>query len=170
VDLYALPIDDLRALGEDDGQGGQTLDVIRQVAAARALRSDGPLPDRLRLAKIALAVNQRMHGDTRSARVRAATQEFVLRAGIIDRYRPGTADPAWDPDVLAEQTLAALSFSPVQARALATGWRERPLEQIRELRWHKNLTGHLEMLIDHVRPGPVRDQLLVWMETRRHLP
>jgi hypothetical protein len=169
VDLYALPVEDLRSLAEDDGQGGQTLDLIRQVAAARAQRSDGPLADRLRLAKLALDVNRRMHGDSPSERVRAANHDFVLRTWIIDRYGAGT-DPDWNPDVLAEQTLAALSFSPDEARALATGWHERPLEQIRELRWHKVLTGHLGMLIDHVGPGPVRDQLVVWMETRRHLP
>lgn len=170
MDLYSLPIDDLRSLAEDDGQDGQALDLIRQVAAARAQRSDAPLPDRLRLAKLALDVNRRMHGDAPSARVRAANHDFVLRTWIIDRYGPGTTDPDWNPDVLAEQTLAALSFSPAQARALATGWHERPWEQIRELRWHKVLTGHLGMLIDHVQPGPVRDQLLVWMELRQHLP
>ncbi|GAA2426303.1 hypothetical protein GCM10010433_27840 [Streptomyces pulveraceus] len=46
--------------------------------------------------------------------------------------------PDWSPEALASDTLA---FTPTQAASLAKGWRDPPIDQIRELRWHKNLTA-----------------------------
>ncbi|MFI1467125.1 hypothetical protein [Streptomyces wuyuanensis] len=71
---------------------------------------------------------------------------------------------------MGADTLAALAMSPSEAAALATDWRALPIEQIRELRRHKNLTAHLERLIGRLRPGPTRDRLLPWIEARRLLP
>ncbi|WP_181923937.1 hypothetical protein [Streptomyces inhibens] len=45
---------------------------------------------------------------------------------------------------MASETLAALDLSPSQASALAGRWRDLAIEQIRELRRHKNLTAHLD--------------------------
>ncbi|MFH9613211.1 hypothetical protein ACH4MM_05520 [Streptomyces pratensis] len=64
----------------------------------------------------------------------------------------------------------ALSITPAQAAALADGWRDLALEEVRRLRWHKNLTAHLETLLGHLAPGRTRDQLLAWTSTRRLLP
>lgn len=39
------------------------------------------------------------------------------------------------------------------AGALGSNWRELPIERIRELRRHKNLTAHLERLLSHLQSG-----------------
>ncbi|MFF0067181.1 hypothetical protein ACFYRC_37935 [Streptomyces sp. NPDC005279] len=57
-----------------------------------------------------------------------------------------------------------------EARALANHWRDLAVEQIGELRRHKNLTAHLDRLIHHLQPGPVRDRLLAWAGTGQYLP
>jgi hypothetical protein len=67
-------------------------------------------------------------------------------------------------------TLDALRLTPSQAAALAGGRRESAIEQIRELRRHKNLTAHLAGLAGHLEPGPTRDLLLAWVEVRPRLP
>ncbi|AJC62018.1 site-specific integrase [Streptomyces sp. 769] len=74
------------------------------------------------------------------------------------------------PKALASDTLDALSFTPLQATALAEGWRDLPTGQIRELRRHKNLTAHLEGLVGYLAPGPVRERLVTWTATRPLLP
>lgn len=60
--------------------------------------------------------------------------------------------------------------TPSEVRALARNWRDLPLDRIRELRRHKDLTAHLERLIGHLKPGPTRDRLLRWIEVRCLLP
>jgi hypothetical protein len=52
------------------------------------------------------------------------------------------ADPDWNPEALANDTLAALSLEPRRAESLAAGRRDLPIEQIGDLRRHKNLTAH----------------------------
>ncbi|GAA3623737.1 hypothetical protein GCM10022419_131720 [Nonomuraea rosea] len=49
-----------------------------------------------------------------------------------------------------------------EAAGLAKGWRDLPIEQIRELRRHKNLTAHLETLVGYLAHGPVRERLVTW--------
>ncbi|MBG6136458.1 hypothetical protein [Longispora fulva] len=93
----------------------------------------------------------------------------MLRTWIIEHLGPDT-DPDWNPATLAADTLAAFTFDLDQAGALSQGWHERPIEQIRELRDHKNLTAHLECLIGHLQPGPNTDLLAAWIEVRIHLP
>ncbi|MFJ3842269.1 hypothetical protein ACIPY6_43260 [Streptomyces sp. NPDC090054] len=89
---------------------------------------------------------------------------------MIDRLGPDDTDPDWSPDALAADTLDALTITPAQGAALAHGWRDLDIEQIRRLRWHKNLTAHLETLLGYLAPGRTRDQLLAWTSTRRLLP
>ncbi|WSQ06434.1 hypothetical protein OG604_00760 [Streptomyces sp. NBC_01231] len=71
---------------------------------------------------------------------------------------------------MAADTVTALALTPAEARSLADHWLDLPVEQISELRRHKNLTAHLDRLVDHLQPSPIRDQLLAWTGTRRHLP
>jgi len=111
-----------------------------------------------------------MHGTGPWQQARRACQNFRLRTWIIDDLGPDPADPDWDPDVLAADTLAELSLDPAEAHALAQRWRELPHDRIGELRRQKNLTAHLATLVHHVRPGRVRDTLVRWTEVRRHLP
>jgi hypothetical protein len=101
---------------------------------------------------------------------RVAQQEFMLRTWVIDRLGPDNSNPDWSPDALASDTLDALTFTPTQAASLAEGWRDLPIEQTRELRRHKNLTAHLESLVGHLAPGPVRERLVTWTATRSLLP
>lgn len=93
----------------------------------------------------------------------------MLRTWVIDQLGPDD-DPNWSPETLAADTIAALALSPAEARALADHWRDLGVEQIGELRRHKNLTAHLDRLVNHLEPGPARNQLLAWAETRQHLP
>lgn len=45
-----------------------------------------------------------------------------------------------------------------------------PIEQIDELRRHKNLTAHLDELVHVLQPGPTKDRLVAWREVRKLLP
>lgn len=108
------------------------------------------------------------NAEGRSARV--AQQEFMLRMWVIDRLGPDDTDPDWSPEALASDTLDALTFTPTQAAGLAEGWCDLPIEQIHELRWHKNLTAHLESLVGYLAPGQVRERLVTWTATRPLLP
>ncbi len=148
---------------------GQELERVRVVAQTHVYRSSQPREVRLRWAKLALLANTRFHGDEPRAQARMRCQEFGLRTWVIEHL--GTdADPDWNPEALAEDTLAALSLPPGPAEAAAANWRELPTEQIALLRRHKNLTGHVDRLIPHLPPGHARDQLHVWSEARKHLP
>ncbi|MFE1853276.1 hypothetical protein [Streptomyces sp. NPDC059489] len=111
-----------------------------------------------------------MRGIGAQGSTRALQQDFMLRTWVIHHLGPESENSDWSPEALGTDTLAALAMSPSQAATLAGNWRERPTEQIRELRQHKNLTAHLEWLIGHLQPGPTRDRLFPWLETRRMLP
>jgi hypothetical protein len=97
------------------------------------------------------------------------SQAFALRAWVIEHLGPGT-DPEWDPEVLAADPLAALTVDPKDARTMSTGWRDRPIEQIGELRRRKNLTAHMDRLVDLLQPGPGKDRFVTWLEVRELLP
>ncbi|MET7861450.1 hypothetical protein ABZS81_30485 [Streptomyces sp. NPDC005318] len=124
----------------------------------------------MRWAKLSLQANQRLPGDGLWDPARAAQQNFMLRMWMIDQVGPDYEDQDWNPETLAADTVAALALTPDEARALADHWRDLAVEQIRELRRHKNLTSHLDRLVNHLQPSPVRDQLLAWTDTRQHLP
>ncbi len=94
----------------------------------------------------------------------------MLRMWVIDQLGPDDNDPDWSPETLASETVAALDLTPPQASALASRRRDLAIEQIRDLRRHKNLTAHLDQLVNHIEPSPTRDQLLIWTELRRLLP
>ncbi|MGW7267759.1 hypothetical protein [Streptomyces sp. NPDC054842] len=147
---------------------GPHLEAVRVLAQAYAYRDDEPRETRLRWARLALLANERLDGDGPWDKARAAQQDFMLRMYIIDEVGPG--EGAWSPEELAADTDSALPSSPVEARALAAHWRDLPIERIGELRRLKNLTSHLGRLLPHLHPGPVRDRLSAWAETRRHLP
>ena len=96
-------------------------------------------------------------------------QEFALRTWVIEHLGPD-ADPDWNPEALADDTLAALSLDPHQAESTAAHWRDLPREQIGALRRHKNLTAHVDRLIPNLQPGPAKDRLTTWASTRHQLP
>ncbi|MGE7439506.1 MULTISPECIES: hypothetical protein [Kitasatospora] len=148
---------------------GQELERIRVVAQSHVNRSLEPREVRLRWAKLSLAANKQFHGDEPWSQTRMRCQEFRLRTWVIEHIGPD-ADPDWNPDALAEDTIAALSLQPGQAEATAANWRELPIEQIGVLRRHKNLTGHIDRLMPSLRPGPIKDQLAAWASVRAHLP
>jgi hypothetical protein len=158
----------------------QWLETARLAALGHAYNSSHPQETRRRWAKLSLLANRRiLSADTagkghahspRATAVRVANEEFMLRMWVIERLGPDDTDPDWSPEALASDTLEALTSTPAQAAALADGWRDLAIEQIRELRWHKNLTAHVERLVGYLAPGPVHDQLLTWTATRQFLP
>ena len=78
-------------------------------------------------------------------------------------------EPA-NPEALATDTLAALTVDPEDARAMSASWRDLPIEQIAELRRHKNLTAHLDRLVGLLPPGLTRERVATWVEVRKLLP
>ncbi|MBL1087262.1 hypothetical protein JK359_35755 [Streptomyces actinomycinicus] len=167
-DLSTWTIERLQSFAED--AQGQQLEAVRVVAQGHAYFADEPREARKQWAKLSLQANQRLHGDSLWDRARAAQQNFLLRMWVIDQFGPDDEDHDWSPERLAADTVTALALTPSEARALADHWRELAVEQIGELRRHKNLTAHLDRLVDHLQPSPIRDQLLAWIETRQHLP
>ncbi|CCK25237.1 hypothetical protein BN159_0858 [Streptomyces davaonensis JCM 4913] len=160
-DLSTWSLERLAALAED----GEWLESIRVVAQGHAYVDDQPEEVRRRWAALALSANRRMGGDALGAR--ELHQDFTLRMWVIDTLGP---HPDWSPNTLAHDTLDALTLTPTQAEALARDWRDRPIEVIRDLRRHKNLTAHLDRLLSHLGPGPTHDRLLPWTQIRRLLP
>ena len=139
------------------------------IAQSHAYRSDEPKPDRLRWAKLSLHANERLHGAGPWEQARMAGQAFALRTWVIEHLGPD-ADPDWDPEILATDTLAALTVDPDDVRTKSVGCRDLPIEQIGELRLLKNLTAHLDRLVDLLQPGATKDRLVVWAEVRKLLP
>ncbi len=162
-DLSTWPIERLRAYAMQIVGG--SLEGVRVVAQGHAYDAGQPDEARREWAELSLLANRRMGDDGSPGR--AAHQDFMLRMWVIDTLGP---HPEWSPDTLATDTLAALSLTPAEAGAYAHDWRDLPIERIRELRRHKNLTAHLERLTAHLGPGPTRDRLLHWIEVRRLLP
>ncbi|MFE2508314.1 hypothetical protein ACFXC9_07555 [Streptomyces naganishii] len=150
-------------------QRGPELERIRTVAQAHVYRSAQSRESRLRWAKLCLAANRRFHGDGLWERARMRCQEFALRTWVIE-HLGADADPDWNPEALANDTLTALVLEPCRAKRLAAGWRDLPIEQIGELRRHKNLTAHIGRLMPSLPPGPNRDRLASWASVRPHLP
>ncbi|MFE2538351.1 hypothetical protein [Streptomyces sp. NPDC059371] len=167
-DLSAGTIERLQRFAED-AQGRQ-LESVRVVAQGHAYGADEPHEVRKQWAKLSLQANQRLYGDSLWDQARAAQHNFMLRTWVIDQLGPDDEDHDWSPEALASDTVTALALTPADARALADHWRSLEVEQMGELRRHKNLTAHLDRLVDHLQPSPVRDQLLAWTETRQHLP
>lgn len=149
---------------------GRILETARVAAQGHAYNSGHPQESRRQWAKLSLLANRRMLDGAEGTSARVAQQDFMLRMWVIDRLGPDRTDHDWSPEALASDTLDALTFTPTQAAGLAEGWRDLPIERIRELRWHKNLTAHLDCLIEYLAPGPVREQLATWYATRSLLP
>ncbi|MFK0173768.1 hypothetical protein ACIQU5_33810 [Streptomyces sp. NPDC090306] len=168
ADLSTLTLDDLQAFILS--AHGQQLETARVAAQEHAYYSKHPQEVRRQWAKLSLLANRRMPDYAEGPSARVAQQEFMLRMWVIDRLGPDETDADWSPEALASDTLDALPLTPTQAVALAEDWRDRPTEQIRELRRHKNLTTHLEGLVGYLEPGPVREQLVTWTAARRLLP
>ncbi|MDG4857475.1 hypothetical protein P8605_04765 [Streptomyces sp. T-3] len=167
-DLSTWTLDQLQAFIHD--ARGQQLETARVAAQGQAYNSSHPQEARRQWAKLSLLANQRMLDNAEEPSARLAQQDFMLRMWVIDRLGPDDTDPDWSPEALASDTLDALTFTLTQAAGLAEGWRDLPIEQIRELRWHKNLTAHLDSLVGHLEPGPVRERIVAWTATRQHLP
>lgn len=166
-DLSTRPLEDLEAYAAT--QHGHELEQIRVVAQANAYRPDQPRQVRLRWAKLSLNANTRLHGEEPWDRARMLGHNFMLRTWVIEHLGSDT-DPDWNPEILAADTLAALTLDPTHARTISAGWRDLPIEQIGELRGHKNLTAHLDRLVDTLQPGPTKDRLVAWAEARKLLP
>ncbi|CAL9639223.1 hypothetical protein SUDANB96_06325 [Streptomyces sp. enrichment culture] len=160
--------DEMRAFIQ--GTQGRRLEAARVVAQGRAYDCARSPESRRQWAKLSLLANRRMPGAAEGEGARVARQDFALRTWVIEHLGPDDSDPDWSPVSLASDTLAALTLTPAEAAALAGGWRDLPIERIRELRWHKNLTAHLETLLGHVPRGPVHDTLATWTTVRRLLP
>jgi hypothetical protein len=167
-DLGTWSIEQLRSFTErvQDGQ----LEAVRVVAQQHAYGSVGSPEACREWATLSLRANQRMSGDRSWDRARKAHQNVMLRMWVIERLGPDPGDRLWDPEALAADTVSALELTPVAARTLAEHWPDLTIEKIGELRRHKNLTAHAGELVGHLPPGPVRDLLLTWSETRPHLP
>lgn len=168
-DLSTWPIEHLQAFAADAHDWSQ-LESVRVVAQQNAYDSSKPREVRRHWAELSLLANRRMLGDGAEGSARILEQEFMLRTWVIEHLGPEDENSNWSPEELGADALAALAMSPSDAATLATNWRELPIEQIRELRRHKNLTGHLKWLISHLRAGPTRDRLLPWIEERQLLP
>lgn len=168
-DWSTWPIERLQALTADAHEWSQ-LESVRVVAQQQAYDSSQPREMRRHWAELSLLANRRMLGEGAEGSARELQQDFTLRTWVIEHLGPEDENSDWSPEALGVDTLAALAMSPSEAATLATKWRELPIEQIRELRRHKNLTAHLEWLIGHLQPGPTRDLLLPWIETRQLLP
>ncbi|MGM9380715.1 hypothetical protein [Streptomyces antibioticus] len=168
-DLSTWPFEHLQALIADTHDWPQ-LESVRVVAQQRAYDTDRSRDARRHWAELSLLANRRMLDSGVEGSVRELQQEFALRTWVIEHLGPDDDNSAWNPDALGADTLAMLKLSPSDAAASAGNWSELPIEQIRELRRYKNLTAHLERLIGHLRPGPTRDLLLLWIETRELLP
>jgi GNAT superfamily N-acetyltransferase len=167
-DLNTWPLDEVRTFVQHTH--GRQLEGPRVVAQGHAYASRHSPEVRRRWAKLSLLANRRMLGEGEGDDARVAGQDFALRMWVIEHLGPDDTDPDWSPAALTSDTLAALTLTPAQAAALADGWRDLPIERIRELRRHKNLTAHLRCLLGYVPPGPVHDALLTWTTTRRLLP
>ncbi|WP_256332607.1 hypothetical protein [Streptomyces sp. 2131.1] len=167
-DMSTWTLDQLQMFIHD--AHGQQLETARVAAQGHAYNSSRPLEARRHWAKLSLLANRRMLDSAERRSARVAQQDFMLRTWVIDRLGPDDTDPDWSPEALASDTLDTLTFTPTQAAGLAEGWRDLPIEQIRELRRQKNLTAHLESLVSHLTPGPVRERLVAWAATRPLLP
>ncbi|MFE6039950.1 hypothetical protein [Streptomyces sp. NPDC056452] len=167
-DLSTWTYDQLKTFIHD--AQGQRLEAVRVAAQVQAYNSSNSQEVRRQWAKLSLLANRRMFDNAEGLFARLAQQNFMLRMWVIDRLGPDDTDPDWSPKALAFDTLDALTFTPTQAADLAEGWRDIPVEQIRELRWHKNLTAHLDNLVGYLKPGPVREQIVACIAVRQHLP
>ncbi|MFM9588133.1 hypothetical protein ACKI1J_01345 [Streptomyces scabiei] len=167
-DLGSWSIEQLRSFTERV-RGGE-LEAVRVVAQQHAYGAVGSPEACREWATLSLRANQLMSGGHSWDRARKAHQNFMLRMWVIERLGPVPGDRLWDPEALAADTVSALELTPVAARALAEHWPDLAIEKIGELRRHRNLTAHAGELAGHLSPGPVRDLLLTWSETRPHLP
>ncbi|GHH25361.1 hypothetical protein [Streptomyces lanatus] len=167
-DLSTWTIECLHQFAQD--ARGRQLEVVRVVAQGHAHRADEPSEARRQWARLSLQANRRLHGDSVWDQARAAHQDFMLRMWLIDKLGPDTEDHDFSPEALAVDTVTALALTPGEAHALAGHWRDLAVEQIGELRRHRNLTAHVDRLVCHLQPGPIRDRLLAWTEIRRDLP
>ncbi|MFE9045241.1 hypothetical protein ACFYOG_30580 [Streptomyces sp. NPDC007818] len=153
-----------------DARDRSQLESVRVAAQQHAYDAGQPHEVRRHWAALSLLAIRRMSGGSPERPARELQHDFMLRTWVIEHLGPENDHSDWNAEALGADTLAALALSPSEAAILATDWRELPLERIRELRRHKNLTAHLERLIDHLKPGPTRDRLLPWIETRALLP
>ncbi|MGV9454520.1 hypothetical protein [Streptomyces sp. NPDC003635] len=160
-DLGTWPLERLRALTAE----GQWLEAVRVVAQGHAYDAGKSPQARREWAALSLLANRRQGKDTWGAH--DLHDDFTLRMWVIDTLGP---HPEWVPETLASDTLDALTLTPPEAWELAREWRALPIDRIRELRRHKNLTLHLERLMNHLGPGPTRDRLLPWIDVRGMLP
>ncbi|MGW7297492.1 hypothetical protein [Streptomyces sp. NPDC054829] len=161
-------MDQLRRFVE--GAPSEELETPRVAAQTHAYNPNLPEESRRQWAKLSLLANRLVTAEGEGPLTRVKQQDFMLRMWVIDRLGPDDTDPDWCPEALAADTLRALRLTPAQAAALSDGWRDLPLDQIRRLRWHKNLTAHARCLLAYLPPGRTREQLQTWVSIRRSLP
>ncbi|MFE5488946.1 hypothetical protein ACFQ7Z_03100 [Streptomyces virginiae] len=163
-------LEEVREWANRVGADRQEMELIRDVALARA--EDGRLTPEVRKqwAKLSLQVNARMHGNEPWGQARMAMQNAGLRTQMIEQLGADTSDRDWDPAEVVADLLSAVTMAPAEARALCAGWQALPIEQIGALRRIKNVTASLGRLLDHLEPGPLHAQAREWVTVRHLLP
>lgn len=152
-------------------EGRRELEQVRVVAQSNAYQTGESRDVRRRWATLSLTVNAQLRGDDPWDRARQWHQNFTLRAWIIEHLGPDEGPEGdWDPEALAADTLAVLSLDPDQAATMSTHWRDLPIEQIGELRRHRDLTAHLDKLVGYLQAGPAKERLTTWLGVREQLP
>ncbi|MEV7227204.1 hypothetical protein AB0M79_09295 [Polymorphospora sp. NPDC051019] len=167
ADLSTWAIKRLEAHTRALRSGDPALEAVRVVAQSKVYHSAEDRDTRLRWALLALNANQRLHDDSLWAKARMLGHAFMLRTWVIEHFGPG-ADPTWDPETLATDTLLALGVDPAEVPAV--DWRGLTVEEIGRLRRYKNLTAHLDRLISYLPPGATKDELAAWIQVRGRLP
>lgn len=150
-------------------QQGHELEQIRRVAQSHVYAPAEPRAARVHRAKPSLAASRRFHSDDLRDQAGLHCQESTLHTWVIEHLGPDD-DPDRNPAALARDTLAALSPGPHQAESDAEDRRDLPIEQIRALRRHKNLTAHIDLPMPNLQSGPLKNQLKAWASVRRHPP
>ena len=169
-DISVWAFEQVQAWANQSDHHGQELERIREVTVFHAQDEHLDPEDRKRWAKLSLQINARMNGDDSWQQAGTATNNFGLRALIIDRLGPDPHDPDWNPYRVAAEILGSLTMTPSHARDLSDHWHTLSIDQMGELRRIKNVTAPLKQLLRHVQPGPICDKAQEWLAIRGLLP
>jgi hypothetical protein len=145
---------------------------LRARFTAQLRADDRSLPTETRRdwAGVALLLTQCAEQFAGYHRCSALADTFNLRGHLIRELGPVPDDEAWDLSVLIQDVLAALTLQSDQARKLATKWPNLSIDQIRLLRFHKNVLAALVHLEDRLPDGPDAERVRVWLAVRPSLP
>ncbi|WP_309110747.1 hypothetical protein [Saccharothrix sp.] len=99
-------------------------------------------------------------------------REVTLRLLTLCHHAAALGDPParLDPDTLARRGLALIPLPREEAVRRAANWRDRPIEEIRNLRNAKNVTGALDRIAHHIRDPDLQHEVRAWAAVRDQLP